>query len=257
MLIGGGAGVGLVVAFTLWPRHLGSALSKRQGEYTFGNFIKVARDGRVTVAVPQVETGQGRGTALPQIVADELGAAWENVGSSLPRMARLRHPLDAAKAGRRMPASPRQRNLGAGVRAASSRGGRGGPHDAHRRRCGPWSISPADCEAADGFVISGARTFTFGELAEEASTRTPPLRPELRPASTSRLVGRPLPRLDGPARADGSLRFAADVRLPGMLYAAVRAAPRAAAGRLFPRRGSADAGRPPRRSTRRLDRRRR
>lgn len=38
-------------------------------------------------------------------------------------------------------------------------------------------------------------------------------------------MGRPLPRLDGPAKADGSLRFASDVRLPGMLFASVRMAP--------------------------------
>ena len=55
------------------PRHAA------RGEQAFGNFIKVARDGRITVAVPQAETGQGIWTALPQIVADELGAAWETV----------------------------------------------------------------------------------------------------------------------------------------------------------------------------------
>ena len=79
VLIGGGVGVGLVVAFSLWPRHLGSDLPVKAGEQAFGNYIKIGRDGRVTVAVPQVETGQGIWTALPQIVADELGAAWETV----------------------------------------------------------------------------------------------------------------------------------------------------------------------------------
>ena len=79
LLIGGGAGVGLVVAFALWPRHLGTDLALGSGEQAFGNYIKIARDGRITVAVPQVETGQGIWTALPQIVADELGAAWETI----------------------------------------------------------------------------------------------------------------------------------------------------------------------------------
>ncbi|WP_230558702.1 molybdopterin cofactor-binding domain-containing protein, partial [Sphingomonas segetis] len=79
LLIGGGAGVGLVVAVALWPRHLHSELARRKGEEAFGNFIKIARDGRVTVAVPQVETGQGIWTGLAQIVADELGAAWEAI----------------------------------------------------------------------------------------------------------------------------------------------------------------------------------
>ncbi|MFL6829430.1 MAG: molybdopterin cofactor-binding domain-containing protein [Sphingomicrobium sp.] len=76
VLVGGGAGIGLVVVFAVWPRHLGSELATGRGEQAFGNFIKIARDGRITVAVPQVETGQGIWTALPQVVADELGAAW-------------------------------------------------------------------------------------------------------------------------------------------------------------------------------------
>ena len=45
-----------------------------------------------------------------------------------------------------------------------------------------WNVDPSECEAADSLIINGARTFTFAELAEEAPTRTPPLRPELRPA---------------------------------------------------------------------------
>ena len=80
MLIGGGVGVGLVVGFALWPRGLPSGLVTGPHEQAFGNYIKVARDGRITVAVPQVETGQGIWTALPQIVADELGAAWDSIG---------------------------------------------------------------------------------------------------------------------------------------------------------------------------------
>ena len=67
LLIGGGAGVGLVVAYALWPKHLSSDLAVRKGEQAFGNYIKIASDGRITVAVPQVETGQGIWTALPQI----------------------------------------------------------------------------------------------------------------------------------------------------------------------------------------------
>ena len=78
LLIGGGVGVGLIIVFATWPR-LGGSLSVGRGEQAFGNFIKIGREGRITVAVPQVETGQGIWTGLPQIVADELGAAWETI----------------------------------------------------------------------------------------------------------------------------------------------------------------------------------
>ncbi|HET7281433.1 MAG TPA: molybdopterin cofactor-binding domain-containing protein, partial [Sphingomicrobium sp.] len=88
LLIGGGAGVGLIVGYALWPRRLASELTAGKGEETFGSYIKIARDGRITVAVPQVETGQGAWTALPQIVADELGAAWETIAVEPAPMAK-------------------------------------------------------------------------------------------------------------------------------------------------------------------------
>src|SRR5947208_4978795 len=88
-----------------------------------------------------------------------------------------------------------------------------------------WNVDPATCETADGFVICGVRTVTFGELAEEAADRKPPSHPPLRSDGRSRLIGQPLQRLDGPAKADGSWRFTGDVRLPAMLFAAARLAP--------------------------------
>ena len=88
-----------------------------------------------------------------------------------------------------------------------------------------WNVDPKDCETGDGFVLNRGRTFTFGELAEEAADRSPPLNPPLRQTIKGRLIGQPLPRLDGPAKAAGSWRFTADVRLPDMLFASVRMAP--------------------------------
>ena len=85
--------------------------------------------------------------------------------------------------------------------------------------------SERECETADGYVISGARTLSFGELAEEAADRSPPRRPAASPVRPL-AARRPAPRrLDAPAKADGSLRFAGDVRLPGMLFASARLAP--------------------------------
>ena len=52
LLIGGGAGVGLIVAFALWPREVGSGLRARPGEGVFDHFVKIGSDGRITVVVP-------------------------------------------------------------------------------------------------------------------------------------------------------------------------------------------------------------
>ncbi len=226
LLVGGGVGVGLVVAYALWPRHLSSELVVRRGEQAFGNFIKIAHNGQITVAVPQVETGQGAWTALPQIVADELGAAWESIGvEPAPATGAYANPLAKEEEwpeGIQITASSTSvRAFEQPLREAAA--------VARMMLVGAaadrWNVSSAECDTADGFVINGVRTFTFAELAEEAAVRRPPRSPQLRISERSRLVGRALQRLDGPAKVDGSLRFACDVRLPGTLFASARLAP--------------------------------
>jgi isoquinoline 1-oxidoreductase beta subunit len=226
LLIGGGAGVGLIVGYALWPRHLKSDLAVAKGEQAFGSFIKIAREGKVTVAVPQVETGQGIWTGLAQIVADELGAAWEMMAvEPAPLTNAYVNPLAKEEGwpeGIRITAGSTSiraweqplRDAAATARAMLV----GAAADR-------WNVHPATCDTADGFVINGVRTFTFGELAEEAADRSPPSNTPLRKAAKARLMGQPLQRLDGPAKADGSWRFAGDVRLAGMLFASVRTAP--------------------------------
>jgi isoquinoline 1-oxidoreductase beta subunit len=226
LLVSGGAGVGLIVGYAIWPRHLKSDLTVGRGEQAFGSFIKIARDGRVTVAVPQVETGQGIWTGLAQIVADELGAAWETIAVEPAPLAKTyANPMAKEE---NWPSGIRITAASTSVRAfeqplrAAGATARAMLVGAAADR---WNIDPAQCDTADGFVINGVRTFTFGELAEEAADRTPPRRAPLRQNAKARLTGQSLQRLDGPAKAQGRWRFAADVRLPGMLFASARKAP--------------------------------
>ncbi|MBC7986800.1 MAG: molybdopterin-dependent oxidoreductase, partial [Sphingomonadaceae bacterium] len=79
-LIGGGVGVGLLVAWAAWPRSYSPNLVASEGEEIFNAFLKIGEDGHVTVVVPQAEMGQGVWTSLPQALADELGADWRTVG---------------------------------------------------------------------------------------------------------------------------------------------------------------------------------
>jgi isoquinoline 1-oxidoreductase beta subunit len=240
LLIGGGAGVGLVVAFAAWPRHMSSDLAVEKGESALGDFIKIARDGQITVAVTQTETGQGVWTALPQIVADELGASWDSIavepapltGAYSNALAREQGWLDGfgwlrsynMESDGRMRVTANSTSVRAFEQplreaAATARSMLVGA------AADRWNIDPTDCDTADGFVMSRGRTFTFGELAEEAADRTPPRNAPLRQTIKGRLFGQSLPRLDGPAKTDGSWRFAGDVRLPGMLFASIRVAP--------------------------------
>lgn len=226
LLVGGGVGVGLIVGYALWPRGLHSDLAAQKGEQAFGNFIKISRQGRVTVAVPQVETGQGIWTALPQIVADELGAAWETVAVEPA-------PLTNAYINPLAKTENWPRDIRITACATSVRGFEQPMREAAAiarsmlvgAAADRWGVSEADCETGDGFVINRGRTFTFGELAEEAADRSLPRRTQFRKTTQGRLVGQSLPRLDGPAKSGGSFRYALDVRLPGMLFASVRIAP--------------------------------
>ena len=225
LLIGGGIGVGLIV-FASWPRPPSSDLDVRQGEQAFGNYIKIGRDGRVIVAVPQVETGQGVWTALPQIVADELGASWDSVGVE---PAPLTGSYANALAGDEGWPDDLRITAGSTSVRAFEQPLREAAAVARTMLVGAaadrWNIDPSECETADGLVIAKGRTFTFGELAEEAASRSPPRNAAVRQPLGKRLIGQALPRLDAPAKANGSLRFASDVRLPGMLFASARLAP--------------------------------
>lgn len=226
LLIGGGVGVGLIVGYSLWPRGLHTELSTGPHEQAFGSYIKIAQNGHVTVAVPQVETGQGIWTALPQIVADELGAAWESVGvEPAPLSGAYANPLAKEE---KWPKGIRITAGSTSIRAFEQPL-REAAATARMMLVGAaadrWNVKPEECETGDGLVISRGRTFTFGELAEEAADRSAPGKPQLRNSKKGRLAGQPLARLDGPAKCDGSARFASDVRLPGMLFASVRMAP--------------------------------
>lgn len=231
LLIGGGAGVGLVVAFALWPRRRGSALQPgRKEDRLFGHYLKVGTDGRVTVAVPQVEMGQGVWTALPQVVADELGADWNQVAlEPAPMAGDHDNPLASSFGALRA-------HRGALRLTAGSTSVRG--FEAPLRHAGAiaramlcaaaaarWGVAAAECDSEDGFVVHEAKRLPFAQLAEAAAGQRPPSSPALRPPATRRLAGRPLLRLDLPAKSDGSFRLAADVRLPALLHASARLAP--------------------------------
>lgn len=233
MLIGGGAGVGLIIAFSLWPRELGSALTAEQDEQVFGHYLKIGTDGRVTVAVPQVETGQGIWTGLAQLVADELGADWDSIAiipapdSPVYANALLEGRVTARASSIRAFHLPLRRAGATArdlmVRAAAER----------------WSVSAAECTAAQGHVSHEGKSLPFGELAVAAAGLKPDDKVHVRAWGAGGVVGKPLPRLDLPAKSDGSLRFAGDVRLPDMIFAAVRLAPPGGALRGFSREAAA------------------
>ncbi|MBU2340667.1 MAG: molybdopterin-dependent oxidoreductase [Alphaproteobacteria bacterium] len=269
LLTGAAVGGGLLVAWWAWPRSYAPALQTGADEHLFGPWLTVAADGVVTVAVPQLEMGQGVTTLLPQIVAQEMGAAWGQIAVATipPSGAQANVPLAAkwAPLWSLVPAVADEqgsylarRFAERGNFSATAEGSSVAAYEADCRAAGAaaramlamaagerWGVAWEQCEAQEGFILHGEKRLRFGELAEEAAAMSPPDPPPLRPQPPGE---RPLaggipgpgdfPRLDLPAKVDGSFLFAADVRLPGMVHASIRHGPVG-----FPELGEVDAAR--------------
>ncbi|HEX2792881.1 MAG TPA: molybdopterin cofactor-binding domain-containing protein [Croceicoccus sp.] len=256
LLIGAAAGGGLVAAYVLLPRSFPVPLAAGKDEQVFNAWIKVARSGMVTVAVPGLEMGQGITTLLPRIAAEEMGADWRQVavepaaispayadpvlaawwgglrdtmfpaladepGDYLAKNFASQTRLMATAAGTGIAAYETPiREAAAGVRAVLAMAA------AER-----WNVAFEECEAAEGFITHGDKRLRFGELADEAAGFSPPSPPLLRPDPVSDnapdlvAAADSYPRLDVPSKVDGSYRFAGDIRLPEMVHAAIAHGP--------------------------------
>lgn len=235
LLIGGGLGVGLLVGWAVWPRDYQPNLAAGPGEHVFNAFVKIGVDGHVTVVVPQSELGHGVYTTLPQIVADELGADWRTVAVEAARPGPLyANDLFAREWAEGGPWPDPLVAQWARREALMVTGGsttvRG--YEARLREAGAaarallcvaaaarWDAAWDACETANGFVTRGNDRMRFGEIAAEAANAALPPDIPLREGAENRLIARSLPRLDAPAKVDGSAQFAADIRLPDLVFA--------------------------------------
>ncbi len=258
VLTGAALGGGLLVAWNLMPRTFEPPLTPGQGEVAFDAWLKIASDGVITVAVPQLEMGHGVSTLLPQIVAMELGADWRQIAVEPAPVsgAYVNLPLAAQWAPLWQPVLPdladtpddyllerwAQDNLftataGGTTLAAFERSAREAGAAARAMlamaAARQWDVDWEDCSAASGFIEHEDNRASFGELAMAASSfdapDPPPLRPEAPAERAPEIEGLEqelaFPRLDLPSKVDGSHVFAGDVRLPGMLFASIRHAP--------------------------------
>ncbi|MET1756856.1 molybdopterin cofactor-binding domain-containing protein [Novosphingobium sp. RD2P27] len=254
VLIGALVGGGLLVGYNLRSRRYPLPLEPGRGEVAFDAWIKIASDGVVTVAVPQVEMGQGVTTLIPQVVAYELGADWRQIAvepaPSSPlyanyalaaRWAPMWMPTWAGWLGGEDGIFVRRwaRNHSFNVTAegtalaAYEAPARVAAASARSLLCMAaakrWNVEWQECEAQNGFVIHEGKRLPFGPLAADTADLDPPGSPPLRDAPPAEHPqdfppGAQLryPRLDLPSKVDGTYQFAGDVRLPDMVYAAIR-----------------------------------
>ncbi len=249
LLIGGGAAAGLLIAWGAWPRHYRPNLPVGENETLINAFLKIDAAGQIIVVVPQLEMGQGVTTVLPQILADELGADWRTVAVQGAPIS----PLYANTLLARQFLSNDWSRLtgGAGdwvldqiaTREAMmlTDGSTSVPQFAQSYRdagaaarvllckaaAARWDVEWESCTIADGLITDGQRKLRIGELAAEAAGFSlPDILPARDPANDDkRLLGQDVPRLDLPSKVDGSHNYAADIRLPDMVFASVRQGP--------------------------------
>jgi len=255
-IIGGIVGGGLLSVGFWFVRErdrLGSRtlFNVKADETGLNGWVKIARDNSVTVAAPRAEMGQGIHTALAMLVAEEMDARWDQVRVEDP-------PEDGVYRNVEMlidslPFSPEETGMDvdlqhwgvgklAGVLGVLGTGGSTATRDAWlpmrtagavardlllRAASRKVGLPVAQLTVSEGEVRrkDGSRVATFGELVDfvgDLSTMPPP---PLKKPSEFKLIGKPQPRLDIPAKVTGTATFGIDVRLPGLLYAAVRNAP--------------------------------
>lgn len=245
-LIGGAAGVGLLIGYLAWPRNPALVMLTREDETVINAWLKVGADGRVVVLVPQAEMGQGVYTALPQIIAEELGAAWESISVEpapihpiyanklimqegaevLPGFARGIARWAMAELAERLAmqvtgGSTSVRAFYETLRLAGATARTMLCMAAGRR----WGVDWTQCRAENSMVVHGDRRASFAELAADAAREEAPDSPELRKPKEFGLIGHAVPRIDIPSKVDGTARFGVDVRLENMAYAAIKAGP--------------------------------
>jgi isoquinoline 1-oxidoreductase subunit beta len=185
-------------------------------------WVVIKPDDTVVIRVARSEMGQGTITGLCQLVAEELECDWSRVTYEYPT-----------------PGESVRRNQ---VWGSYSTGGSRGIRTSHEyvRKGGAaarmmliqaaasqWNVPAAECTAANSVITHtpSGRTVRFGQVAEAASKVAPPADVPLKDPRTWKIAGKPLKRLDTADKVTGRQVYASDLKLPGMLNAAIKECP--------------------------------
>jgi len=217
---GGGLTLGLAISPPAAAAAPGQAAAGAGAGVTC--WVAIAPDNTVTIRVAHAEMGQGALTGLAMLVAEELECDWATVKTefvSATENLRLNQIWGDTSTGASQSISSSQADLrraGATARemliaAAAAR----------------WRVGPADCRARASMIVHppSGRALSFGEVADDAAKMAPPAEVKIKPPGEWTLVGKPRKRLDVADKVVAKPVYAIDVRLPGMLYAAIAQCP--------------------------------
>ena len=185
-------------------------------------WVVVRPDDAIVIRVARSEMGQGTLTGLAQLVAEELEADWSKVSTEYPtpgqNLARGRVWGNFSTGGSR------------GIRESQElvrKGGAAARMMLVQAAANGWGVPAAECRAARSVVTHGptGRSVTYGAVAEAAGRLPVPADVPLKDPSTWTIAGQRLPRLDTAEKLTGKQVYGIDLKLPGMLNAAIRDCP--------------------------------
>jgi isoquinoline 1-oxidoreductase subunit beta len=185
-----------------------------------GPWIRIGLDDVVTLYLAQSEMGQSIYTGLAMILADELDADLRQVRVQDAPIGEPYRITVIDYTGRFTGGSSSTTLLMQPLRRAGA-AARAMLLDAAATM---WQVSVKECTTEPGMVVhrpSGRRT-SYGVLAGSASRLAIPTDVKLKTSAQWRYIGKPVHRLDGPQKVDGSAVFGIDVARPGMLNAVVK-----------------------------------
>jgi isoquinoline 1-oxidoreductase beta subunit len=213
-----GGGLALGFQFPLGPTVARAA----DGSPEVTAWVVIRPDDTVVVRIARSEMGQGTLTGLAQLVAEELDCDWSKVTTEYPtpgqNVARKRVWGDFSTGGSR------------GIRASEDYVRKGGAQARAmliQAAANEWKVSPSECTAANSVITHKAsgRSTTYGKVAEAASKLEPPKDVKLKDPKDWKIAGKPLRRLDTLPKLSGKQIYGVDLKLPGMLNAAIKACP--------------------------------
>jgi isoquinoline 1-oxidoreductase beta subunit len=185
-------------------------------------WVVILPDDTVIIRIARSEMGQGTLTGLAQLVAEELECDWSKVTTEYP--------------------TPGENLARDRVWGSFSTGGSRGIRDSHlyvrtggavarqmliEAAADAWGVPAQECRAANSVITHGpsGRATTYGKVASAAATLSPPAHVDLKDPKDWKLIGQPVKRLDTVDKLNGKQVFGADLKLPGMLNAAIKACP--------------------------------
>jgi isoquinoline 1-oxidoreductase beta subunit len=213
-------GAGLALGLSLPSES--DAVYAADGSPEVNAWVVIRPDETVVIRIMRSEMGQGSLTGLAQLVAEELDCDWSRVTTEFPtpgeNLARNRVWGESNTTGSRAIRESHEyvRKGGATARMMLI-----------QAAANAWNVPASECSATNGVIThqSSGRSVSYGKVAGAAAKLTPPSDVVLKSTNDWKIAGKPLKRLDTPEKLVGKTTYGIDVRLPGMLYAAISACP--------------------------------